>query len=264
MTASTRRAMPWLVSLGTHAAALAAVAVALALSPHSIRPVMDVLLVGGSGSRGAQLPARAGLRAGPPDREALPQQPSARSGMPATARGVPRSAVAAGGSKGPVPSSPDIWSLNASRTGALPGSATPSAGDVLNDTESAAAQAGAPDAVGTPDSRASAAAGGAPGGQASTATEWGWQGLPRRLMHRINPEFPTLLSQQGQEVEVEARITVAPSGMVTRVEITRGSGYIEIDANVADALRGYLFSRVDGREDSTGTVKFRFRLEKQD
>ncbi len=42
------------------------------------------------------------------------------------------------------------------------------------------------------------------------------------------------------------------------------SGYIEIDASVEAALRDYLFSRVDGRVDSTGTVKFRFRLEKQD
>ena len=68
----------------------------------------------------------------------------------------------------------------------------------------------------------------------------------------------------GQEIEGEARITVAPSGAVIRVEITRSSGYIEIDASVEAALRDYLFSRVDGRENAIGTVRFRFRLEKQD
>jgi hypothetical protein len=47
------------------------------------------------------------------------------------------------------------------------------------------------------------------------------------------------------------------------VEITRSSGYIEIDASVEAALRDYLFSRVDGRVETAGTVHFRFRLEKQ-
>ena len=105
--------------------------------------------------------------------------------------------------------------------------------------------------------------GGSPGVSAG-GTEWGWQGLPRKLVRKRNPEFPALLSSLGQEVEGEARITVAPSGIVTRVEITRSSGYIEIDASVEAALRDYLFSRVDGRVDTIGTVAFRFRLEKQD
>ena len=73
-----------------------------------------------------------------------------------------------------------------------------------------------------------------------------------------------MLSAMGQEIEGEARISVAPSGIVTRVEITRSSGYIEIDASVEAALRDYLFSRVDGRAETAGTVHFRFRLEKQD
>jgi len=73
-----------------------------------------------------------------------------------------------------------------------------------------------------------------------------------------------VLSAMGQEIEGEARISVAPSGIVTRVEITRSSGYIEIDANMEAALRDYLFSRVDGRIETVGTVHFRYRLEKQD
>jgi len=92
----------------------------------------------------------------------------------------------------------------------------------------------------------------------------GWDGSARKLVHWRDPEFPAELSAAGQEVECEARITVAASGGVTRVEITRSSGYIEIDASVEAALRDYLFSRINERKDTVGTIKFRFRLERQD
>jgi TonB family protein len=92
----------------------------------------------------------------------------------------------------------------------------------------------------------------------------GWVGIQRKLIRRREPEFPPILSTIGQEIEGEARISVAPSGIVTRVEITKSSGYIEFDASVEAALRDYLYSRVDGRIDTVGTVHFRFRLEKQD
>jgi TonB family protein len=123
----------------------------------------------------------------------------------------------------------------------------PTAGDVLADTASVSPVP------------ASSAAGGSPSG-----TMVGWEGIQRKLIRKRDPEFPTVLSAIGQEIEGEARISVAPSGIVTRVEITRSSGYIEIDASVEAALRDYLFSRVDGRIDTVGTVHFRFRLEKQD
>jgi outer membrane biosynthesis protein TonB len=92
----------------------------------------------------------------------------------------------------------------------------------------------------------------------------GWDTASRRLIRRRDPVFPAVLSVLGQEVECEARISVAPSGGVTRVEITRGSGYTEIDAGVEAALRDYLFSRADGSKETVGTVRFRFRLEKTD
>jgi TonB family protein len=92
----------------------------------------------------------------------------------------------------------------------------------------------------------------------------GWDTPSRKLIRRRDPRFPAVLSALGQEVECEARITVAPSGGVTRVEITRSSGYTEIDAGVEAALRDYLFSRADGSTDAVGTVRFRFRLEKTD
>jgi TonB family protein len=92
----------------------------------------------------------------------------------------------------------------------------------------------------------------------------GWEGTSRALLRKRDPQFPAALRTTGQEVEGEARITVSPSGAVLRVEITRSTGYIEIDASVEAALRDYLFSRVDGRGNALGTVKFRFRLEKTD
>ena len=92
----------------------------------------------------------------------------------------------------------------------------------------------------------------------------GWEGSARKVIRRRAPAFPAQLSAAGQEVECEARITVAASGVVSRVEITRSSGYIEIDASVEAALRDYLFSRINERKDTVGTIRFRFRLERQD
>lgn len=109
---------------------------------------------------------------------------------------------------------------------------------------------------------------GGTGGEAGVISgggaEIGWNGTARRLLRRRDPQFPVVLSAAGQEVEGEARITVSPLGNVTRVEITRSSGYIEIDASVEAALRDYLFAQVNGRSDTVGTVRFRFRLEKTD
>jgi len=92
----------------------------------------------------------------------------------------------------------------------------------------------------------------------------GWEGSSRKLIRWRDAACPAQLSAAGQEVECEARITVAASGVVTLVEITRSSGYIEIDASVEAALRDYLFSRANERKDTVGTIRFRFRLERQD
>jgi TonB family protein len=261
MTSSTKKALPWLVSLGTHLAALAVIAVLLALSPRpAIGPRVDISLVGGTGFGGGNQSARAGTRAAAASRGlALPSRPSVKSNSQAAGP----TAGASDGGTDESGTAPDSYSAQASRSVAASTSAPAvAATDVLSDAASAGSTAAEP-AVGSPGSQAGAEPGGSPGFFAG-GTEWGWQGLPRKLVRRRNPEFPALLSALGQEVEGEAKITVAPSGIVTRVEITRSSGYIEIDASVEAALRDYLFSRVDGRIDSTGTVKFRFRLEKQD
>lgn len=90
-----------------------------------------------------------------------------------------------------------------------------------------------------------------------------WQGRSRGAIRRTNPEFPRVMSRTGQEGECVARITVTPSGTVSRVEIVRSSGYPEIDATVAGALRGWLFAKAEGQS-SVATISYPFRLEIRD
>ena len=59
-------------------------------------------------------------------------------------------------------------------------------------------------------------------------------------------------------------ITVTPLGQVIDVEITRSSGYIEIDAAVESALINCVYSRIEGKKNQIGTVYYRFPLEKRD
>jgi TonB family protein len=92
----------------------------------------------------------------------------------------------------------------------------------------------------------------------------GWTGATRTTVRSVNPRFPAILSETGQEAEVVARITVTPLGAVVDVEITRRSGYTEIDAAVETALRQWIFSRSEGKQNALGTVSYRFPLEKRD
>jgi protein TonB len=92
----------------------------------------------------------------------------------------------------------------------------------------------------------------------------GWTGTARTVVRSVNPRFPRILSETGQEAEVGARITVSPLGAVVDVEITRGSGYTEIDAAVETALRQWIFSRSEGKQNAIGTVYYRFPLERRD
>jgi len=94
--------------------------------------------------------------------------------------------------------------------------------------------------------------------------ELGWEGKGRALLKQVDPQFPDRLAVAGVEADCEARIAVSPGGNVVRVEITRGSGYIEIDNNVEAALRQFLFSRSDSGSEAAGTVRFRFRLGKRE
>jgi len=91
-----------------------------------------------------------------------------------------------------------------------------------------------------------------------------WTGRSRTMVKEVKPRFPTIFSTTGQEAAVEARITVTPLGVVVDVEITRSSGYTEIDAAVETALRQWLFSRSEGKQNAIGTVYYRFPLERRD
>ena len=91
-----------------------------------------------------------------------------------------------------------------------------------------------------------------------------WTGRSRTMVKEVKPRFPTIFSTTGQEAAVEARITVTPLGVVVDVEITRSSGYTEIDAAVETALRQCLYSRIEGKQNQIGTVYCRFPLERRD
>jgi TonB family protein len=248
MTSTTRRALPWALSLGAHLAALALIAILIGLpAPPIPIPILEVSLVGPSDS--STMP---GARAGRGIISRLPAGRSAPNATPGPATPVtsavrPGSAPSDAQAAGMHPVSPDTWTPS------------PTERDVLADARKTTGSSTEPPGV----SPTLVAPGTGPGPTLENA-QWRWQSVTRQLIRRRDPGFPTLLSAMGQEIEAEARITVAPSGKVTRVEITRSSGYIEIDASVKDALRDYLFSRVDGSTDTVGTVRFRFRLEKQD
>jgi len=240
------KALPWVASVGVHAVIL--------LVPLGFLLSRSTGIGQGSGiglEIAVSLPASGqvageGITAGTGGRLSVPRPTGAGPKATGTATAVssvsPKGVLEAEGSS-PV-----------SATATL---SAPSARDVLADLASIGAPIGA--AAGTAAAGTSAEAS-APafGGQIA------WEGTTRVLIRRREPQFPSVLSAAGQEVEGVARITVAPSGAVTRVEITRSSGYTEVDASVEAALRDYLFSRVDGRRDSVGTVAFRFRLEKLD
>ena len=232
-----------MISLGAHLAVVGVVAVVSAAPSLPIRvPIVSLSLVGeGPGGSAARVATRP------------------RSSAPATTQGESPAATAsrvppAGAASTSQIAPPDSVPVRAARSEPLTGMVTaPAAADVLSDVAAVSAGSGA-----VPGTNVNEAPG------ASTGTQWGWQGPARTLIRKRAPDFPVVLSAMGQEIEGEARITVAPSGIVTRVEITRSSGYIEIDASVEAALRDYLFTKVEGRVDTVGTVEFRFRLEKQD
>ena len=227
MTSTSRRALPWLVSLGAHLAGLVLVGLLLAHQAGIVLVLpVDITFAGAPGTgRGALQSGHSAV-----GRSAAPSQP------PRASAGDSEEAARSSGR------SADTIAVPGSRQASADAVPAPTTSDVLADTAAVS-----PSATGSP-----------------TGTMVAFEGVQRKLIRKRDPEFPTVLSAIGQEVEGDLRIAIAPSGLVTRVEITRSSGYIEIDASVADALRDYLYARVDGRNDTVGTVHFRFRLEKQD
>ncbi|HEY9594693.1 MAG TPA: energy transducer TonB [Spirochaetia bacterium] len=254
---SVRRLIPWIASIAAHA-----VVVLLPIAFYDLTPprterlaAVDVRLIAGPAGASTPRAVKGGVgetpatgsaaRATSMGEPAAGGAASTRGGAGAAAASVSprvgRGVSSLGEASRAVPATP-------STTEAPP--QAPAAADVLSDLART---------TGTPGT----ASGGSSGPSAGGA-QIGWEGSPRRLLRRRDPQFPAMLSAAGQEVEGEARITVAPAGNVKRVEITRSSGYIEIDIRVEEALRYYLFERVNGSNDTVGTVRFRFRLEKTD
>ena len=216
--------MSWVTTLAFHAALIAICAIVVISTPKRIVPEMGIDL---------QFQSSAGTAAAGEQDAAPPPVRSVRQIGP------------------PGPGTPEV-SVNAplgveTREGPLP-----------------AASAVEVPSVPPGDRQVEDAAGDSSVAQPQAGEEIGWDGSARRLVHWRDPAFPDTLSAAGQEVECEALITVSAAGAVTRVEITRSSGYIEIDAGVEAALRDYLFSRINERKDTVGKIRFRFRLERQD
>lgn len=153
----------------------------------------------------------------------------------------------------PLPSAaaldPVADTLASARLVTVPGG-VPSAREVLADLPS-------PSAAPVVDAARDAAA-----AQPTVRVEW--SGRSRTMVKEVKPKFPTIFSTTGQEAAVEARITVTPLGVVVDVEITRSSGYTEIDAAVETSLRQCLYSRIEGKQNQIGTVYCRFPLERRD
>jgi TonB family protein len=101
----------------------------------------------------------------------------------------------------------------------------------------------------------------AAGGYAQeTALEW--EDRQRQMLRSPELRFPELLAEEGLEVDVEAAFAVAPNGQVTRVEITRSSGFASVDRAVVQALHNTLFDASPGDAEDQGRISFHFRLER--
>jgi protein TonB len=238
----SKKTLPWIASLGVHAV-LVFVPVGLSVSPS--RPPVEELRVTVSLAAGPGIAAEragSGFALGNGAAVALPK-PGGRSARLAALPSPPVSIR-------PLPS---VSPLD-DRPAMLPSDALPlpSAQEILADLQDSAPRLD----TDTPDA--------APGAQVRGGAQIAWPGSPRKIIRWRDPEFPSVLSATGQGAECEARITVAPSGTVIRVEMTKSSGYTEIDASVEAALRDNVFSRVSGTTNAVATVKYRFRPEKQD
>lgn len=229
--ATLRRAAPWIASLLAHALLVLLVPLSIDLGGRR-EPVVErrvVLQFEDAASPRAEPaapsgPGIAGSELPPPSRLSLPDAPSVDTG-PVTLSAVGPRAVAAV-------------------------SSVPSASEILDALPAVTTATGAA-------ARADAAA-------SAPSVRVEWSGAPRTLSREVKPRFPSILSATGQEAEVVARITVSPLGAVIDVEITRPSGYTEIDAAVESALRQCLYTRIEGKQNQIGTVYYRFPLEKRD
>ena len=147
--------------------------------------------------------------------------------------------------------------LAAAALGAPAPSATVSAGTVaLPDPGTALAAAlAAVTAAAGPD-----AAGPAAAANEVPLTRITGSGLPA-VERGIALRYPPELIRRGIEADVEIRLTVAGDGTVAGAEVVRSSGVSSVDAEVAQALRQFLFA-ASGEAPVTGTIRVSYRLER--
>ena len=169
---------------------------------------------------------------------AVPDRPAAGGGaLPALV--APRARVAAGTLAAPA------RHATASDVGAgLPDPGTALAGALAAATHDAGAGEAAPAAAATDTLLPRIASSGLPAVERGIA-------LP----------YPPELIRRGIEADVEIRLTVAVDGTVAGAEVVRSSGVSSVDAEVAQALRQFLFASA-GEAPVTGTIRVRYRLER--
>ena len=225
-------------SVALHALVLAAFM--LMREPAREMPPVVVLrltlpAVGGAVQTVSGLPERAADQSA---RVAARDRPfTGRGALPALA--TPRGRLAAGALGAPAPSG------------------TPSAGTVaLPDpgTALAAVLAAVTDTAGP------GAAGPAAPANEVPLTRITRSGLPA-VERGIALPYPPELIRRGIEADVEIRLTVAGDGTVAGAEVVRSSGMSSVDAEVAQALRQFLFAS-SGEAPVTGTIRVSYRLER--
>ena len=85
-------------------------------------------------------------------------------------------------------------------------------------------------------------------------------GLPA-VERGIALPYPPELIRRGIEATVEIQLTVAVDGTVAGAKVVRSSGVSSVDAEVAQALRQFLFAS-SGDLPVTGTIRVSYRLER--
>lgn len=85
----------------------------------------------------------------------------------------------------------------------------------------------------------------------------------RKLIRKVYPKYPAWAEEIGLEGEANLKFWVSSGGMVTIVELTRTSGYPDLDSRAIEAVKKYLFSpmgKAEKQEDQWGTITIKYTL----
>ena len=70
------------------------------------------------------------------------------------------------------------------------------------------------------------------------------------------PQIPAWVSEQGLRLQVVVSFVLTPQGVLSDVEVERGSGYADVDSAVLEALRRWKFRPVSSTRTVTGRVPY--------